>query len=123
LTLIALVNWTEAKTLHRQELCTAVPAKWERLPKFNGNKFCSLSWTLCAIVQRRVPSKLHIKARGALFCLKTYWLSPASRKKRALLSEYSDRTIWRKSLSLSLFLQPILQCGCWRYKFCCCWGW
>lgn len=50
LTLIALVNWIEAKTLHRQELCTAVLAKCERLPKFNDNKLCSLSWTLCVIV-------------------------------------------------------------------------
>jgi hypothetical protein len=54
LTLIALLNWIEAKTLHRQELCTAVLAKCERLPKFNGNKLCSLSWTLYAIVQRGI---------------------------------------------------------------------
>jgi hypothetical protein len=50
LTLIALINWIEAKTLHRQDLCTAVLAKCERLPQFNGNKLCSLSWTLWAIV-------------------------------------------------------------------------
>jgi hypothetical protein len=54
LILIALVNWIEAKTLHRHGLCTAVLARCERLPKFNGNKLCSLSFLLWAIVQRGI---------------------------------------------------------------------